>query len=97
MLRLNTAIPPAREPHRFGLLAGDRAGFPNGRRVTDDVVSIVLRAIAGVTVPLVDAEFEPDVAAATMDRGPGTRHSGTGRPAGFPYLGLPFDGVSTPA
>ena len=64
MLRLNTAIPPAKKPNKFGLLGEDLAGFPNGRRVADDVVSISLRAIAGVTVPLVDETFEPDAAAA---------------------------------
>jgi hypothetical protein len=42
------AIPPAGSPSVFGLLGGDLAGFPNGRRVFDDVVAIELRAIAGV-------------------------------------------------
>src|SRR5215470_7837247 len=54
MLRLNTAIPPSTNPSQLGVLGGDLAGFPNGRRVFDDVVTIELRAIAGVTVPLVD-------------------------------------------
>ena len=49
MLRLNTAIPPAARPHRLGVLGGDAAGFPNGRRVGDDVVDIALRAMAGAT------------------------------------------------
>jgi hypothetical protein len=49
MLRLNVAIPPAGSPSRLGLLAGDVAGFPNGRRVFDDVVDISLRAVAGGT------------------------------------------------
>ena len=47
MLRLNTGIPPASRPHRLGVLAGDVAGFPNGRRVGDDVVDIALQAMAG--------------------------------------------------
>src|SRR5882672_8788686 len=51
MLRLNMAIPPAAKPNRFGVLAGDVAGFPNGRRLADDVVDIELRVIAGVLVP----------------------------------------------
>ena len=46
MLRLNMAIPPATTsstlPSNMGLLGGDLAGFPNGRRVFDDVVTIVL-------------------------------------------------------
>jgi hypothetical protein len=49
MLRLNTAIPPAARPHRLGVLAGDLAGFPNGRRVGDDVVDVALQAMAGAT------------------------------------------------
>ncbi len=53
MLRLNTAIKPARKPNTLGVLGGDLAGFPNGRRVFDDVVTIELRAIAGLTYPLV--------------------------------------------
>jgi hypothetical protein len=54
MLRLNTAIAPAANPHRLGVLAGDLAGFPNGRRVGDDVVDIALQAMAGAT-PLTPA------------------------------------------
>ena len=50
MLRLNMSIPPAATPNRFGVLAGDLAGFPNGRRLTDDVVDIELRVVAGVLV-----------------------------------------------
>ena len=51
-LRLNVAIPPTTsKPSTFGLLGDDLAGFPNGRRVFDDVVSIELRAIAGATYP----------------------------------------------
>jgi hypothetical protein len=49
MLRLNTAIGPTAKTSRkrMGLLAGDAAGSPNGRRVTDDVVDITSRATAG--------------------------------------------------
>jgi hypothetical protein len=49
MLRLNTAIAatPKASRKRIGELAGDPAGYPNGRRVTDDVVDIALRAVAG--------------------------------------------------
>ncbi|MGH7731890.1 MAG: DUF4331 family protein [Candidatus Eiseniibacteriota bacterium] len=50
MLRLNMVIPPASEPKRLGVLAGDVAGFPNGRRLADDVVDIELRVVAGVLV-----------------------------------------------
>lgn len=46
MLRLNMGIAPATNPSRLGVLDGDLAGFPNGRRVWDDVVDIELRAVA---------------------------------------------------
>ena len=50
MLRLNTAVPPTRnQVSQFGVLGGDNAGYPNGRRVGDDVVDIALRALAGGT------------------------------------------------
>ena len=53
MLRLNTAIAPVAPGQagysRLGLLGGDVAGFPNGRRVTDDVVDIAVRALLGGT------------------------------------------------
>jgi len=59
MLRLNTAIPPvpAARQKNLGVLAGDLAGFPNGRRPGDDVVDIALRAVMGV---LLDASKAPD-------------------------------------
>src|SRR3954452_8736794 len=60
MLRLNVAVPPAADPSPFGLVAGDPAGYPNGRRVFDDVVTIELRAIAGLTIPLVDPSYHVD-------------------------------------
>ena len=50
MLRLNTGVPPTpmASRKRLGLLAGDAAGFPNGRRVSDDVTDIAARAVAGI-------------------------------------------------
>lgn len=50
LLRLNTGVPPTpmASRKRLGLLAGDAAGFPNGRRVSDDVTDISLRAVAGI-------------------------------------------------
>lgn len=49
MLRLNTATPPTAPgmQNDLGVLGGDLAGFPNGRRPYDDVVDIALRAAAG--------------------------------------------------
>jgi hypothetical protein len=52
LLRLNTGIPPTStaSQKRLGFLAGDKAGWPNGRRPVDDVLDIALRALAGILV-----------------------------------------------
>lgn len=82
MLRLNTSIPPSDTPLRLGVLAGDNAGFPNGRRLADDVVDIELQALegavrTGVLNPLLtDAVDQNDVGF--------RRH--------FPYVALPHSG-----
>ncbi|HEX8347862.1 MAG TPA: DUF4331 domain-containing protein, partial [Actinoplanes sp.] len=96
MLRLNTAIPPTKSPKKFGLLDGDLAGFPNGRRITDDVVSISLRAIAGATVPLVDEKFKPDAAATAVEQGLSIKDVSSKLLNRFPYLPLPLDGFNFP-
>jgi hypothetical protein len=90
MLRLNMAIPPASNPNNLGILGGDLAGFPNGRRVADDVVAIELRAVAGATYPLINPSFTPDAAASLID-------DGVNAPdvpflTAFPYLGTPHEG-----
>jgi hypothetical protein len=95
LLRLNMAIAPSSRPNALGLLGGDLAGFPNGRRVFDDTVAIEVRAVAGATIPLVDPSFTPDpaVLALTQGFGPGVdRYI-----SNFPYLGVPKDGYHTPA
>ena len=46
LLRLNTGIAPTKKPEALGVLAGDLQGFPNGRRLADDVTDIEIRAIA---------------------------------------------------
>ena len=52
LLRLNTGIPatPVGSQKRLGFIAGDVAGYPNGRRPIDDVFDISLRAIEGILV-----------------------------------------------
>ena len=92
MLRLNTAIAPTRKPSSLGVLGDDLAGYPNGRRVFDDVVTIELRALAGVTYPLVDKKYVPDKAASLVTDGL-TPASVSSRYLGaFPYLGVPYSG-----
>jgi hypothetical protein len=97
MLRLNTSIAPSSSPNILGVLNGDLAGFPNGRRVFDDVVSIELRALAGLTYPLVDSAYTPDGAAKALTDG--LTPSSLGMPFldSFPYLGTPFDGYDDPS
>jgi hypothetical protein len=95
-LRLNVAIPPTtHKPSIYGLLGGDAAGFPNGRRVFDDIVSIELRAVAGVTYALVDSTYKPDAAAGELTQGltpKSNRYLKT-----FPYLGSPLSGFDVPS
>ena len=87
MLRLNTAIPSSRNPHRLGVLAGDFAGFPNGRRVGDDVVDIALQAMAGAT-PLTPNFVRPP----NNRIGDGVERNDVEYMAEFPFLALPHAG-----
>ena len=98
MLRLNTSIAPtpAAKQSIFGLLGGDAGGFPNGRRVTDDVVAIELRAIAGVTYPLIDKTFKPDAAAGALTDGLTPASVSSPATGQFPYLGNPYSGYNVP-
>jgi len=95
MLRLNTATPavPAASQNRLGVIGGDVAGFPNGRRPGDDVVDVALRVVMGKLLtpaqapsgqlPFTDGAF---VDASFFD-------------SGFPYLKDPLAGApnDTPA
>jgi hypothetical protein len=49
-LKLNLGVPATDSPNRFGVIGGDNAGYPNGRRPEDDVVDIDLQVIAGILV-----------------------------------------------
>jgi len=112
MLRLNMAVPPTATPNLLGVLGGDLAGFPNGRRVFDDVATIEIRAFAGATYPLVVPSYVPDSAAslvsdfetnppfpppAQLGFGPGQVPGPNRYIPNFPYLGVPKDGFDTPS
>lgn len=87
MLRLNVAIPPSGTPSRMGLLGGDPAGFPNGRRPFDDVVDIALRAMAGGT------PFTPAFNKAPNNIvGDGVSQNEVPFLTTFPYLATPYQG-----
>ena len=81
-LRINLAVPvtPPAKANRMGVLGGDNAGFPNGRRLADDVVDIEEQAVAGFLmgkkVPLGDGVNANDV--------PNLDH--------FPYVAPPHQG-----
>jgi hypothetical protein len=100
MLRLNMGIAPTSSDgtqtgtSNLGLLGNDLAGFPNGRRLTDDVVTIELKAVAGATIPLVDATYTPDAAVALVSQG--VTASPRAYQANFPYLADPHGGFSNP-
>jgi hypothetical protein len=90
MLRLNVAIAPSASPSLLGLLGGDVAGFPNGRRVFDDVVDISLRAVAGGT------PFTPATNVSPNNTiGDGVANNDVPFLTRFPYLGTPQSGNST--
>jgi Domain of unknown function (DUF4331) len=98
LLRLNTSIPPTTtNPNPLGVIGGDLAGFPNGRRVFDDVVTVELRAIAGATLPLVDPSFTPDAAVGAITDGLTDTSPGGPYLTNFPYLGVPYDGYDHPS
>jgi hypothetical protein len=95
MLRLNVAVPPASSPNVLGIIGGDLAGFPNGRRVTDDVTNVELKAIAGATLPLVNKGFVPDAAVAAVEQG--ITPLPTRTKATFPYVATPHGGFEFPS
>ena len=85
-LRLNMAIPPSANPSRLGILGGDNAGFPNGRRPLDDVVDIELRAVAGAT-PFQPAQFND----AAHQLGDAVNANDVPFLNQFPFLNAPHD------
>ncbi|MEV6958086.1 DUF4331 domain-containing protein [Streptomyces sp. NPDC051207] len=81
MLRLNMSVPPAAKPNRLGVLGNDLAGFPNGRRLNDDVVDIELQALEGAAQT---GKIVPALAAGDAVDTPYRQPSDT-----FPYVALP--------
>jgi hypothetical protein len=98
-LRLNTAVAPTpfASASRLGYLGGDPAGFPNGRRMCDDVVDIELRAVAGVIVGLLPASAggDPKYAQAPNSQlGDGVDFPQRGCRYFFPYMWSPTSGFA---
>jgi Domain of unknown function (DUF4331) len=97
-LRLNIAIAPTAgvcAGNRMGVMAGDLAGFPNGRRLEDDVTDIAIRAVAGGYGPVLGAapfnlpNFSPNNAL-----GDGVDKDDVACLASFPYAGTPHAGYN---
>ncbi len=88
MLRLNTSIAtvPRGSQQTLGVLAGDTAGFPNGRRPGDDVVDISLRAAMGVLLPVSQAP------SGQLPYTDGTPIADTDFGSTFPYVNPPLPG-----
>jgi len=82
-LKINLGVAPNPTPSRFGVLAGDNQGFPNGRRLTDDVVDISLRVVGGFLkgnkLPLGDGVDQNDQSFRTS----------------FPYVAAPKSGFDS--
>jgi hypothetical protein len=81
-LKVNLGVPATPTPNRFGVLAGDTGGFPNGRRLSDDVVDIELRVIAG-------ALLKPEQGGKQIPLGDGVDANDKAFRGAFPYVALP--------
>ncbi|WP_413756489.1 DUF4331 domain-containing protein [Streptomyces sp. MMBL 11-3] len=84
MLRLNTSIKPSAEEKRLGVLDGDNAGFPNGRRLGDDVLDIALQVVEG------------ELVGSKNDLGDAVDKNDQKFGAAFPYVALPTSGSRGP-
>ena len=80
-------VKPTAKPNPLGVLAGDNAGFPNGRRLADDVTDIELRAVAGGTPFTPDFNVSPN-----NDLGDGVNHNDKPFLTVFPYAATPWQG-----
>lgn len=80
-LRLNMSIPSTASPNRLGVLAADLQGFPNGRRLTDDVIDISLQALMGAA--------QSGTLVQALAGGDAVNANNTAFSATFPYVALP--------
>ncbi len=89
LLRLNLDTPVSADPKPFGEIQGDPQGFPNGRRLADDVVDIELRVIGGNLFNLVGGT------ANSLPLGDGVNRNDVAFESSFPYVAPASDGFST--
>ncbi len=82
-LKINLGTAPTATPNRFGVIGGDTGGFPNGRRLADDVTDVSLRVVGGFLkgnkLPLGDGVDVNDVPFR----------------AAFPYVAAPHSGFDS--
>ena len=102
LMRLNVAV-PATAPgsvNRLGVIAGDLAGYPNGRRVGDDVVDITLRVAAGVLLSgnsCFNGSSNVSCNQAPNNQlGDGVTQNDRPFRTSFPYLATPWSGYEVP-
>jgi hypothetical protein len=86
-LKLNLGVAPSATENRFGVLANDLAGFPNGRRLADDVTDIELRVIGGALLPA-------DQGGKQLPLGDGVDRNDKPFRSAFPYVATPTDGFT---
>jgi hypothetical protein len=84
-LKVNLGVPATANANRFGALAGDTGGFPNGRRLADDVTDIELRVIGG-------ALLKPEDGGKQLPLGDGVDVNDKPFRSTFPYVALPDSG-----
>ncbi|WP_229205768.1 DUF4331 domain-containing protein [Duganella sp. Leaf126] len=94
MLRLNTSTPVTAmgSQSRLGVIGGDNAGFPNGRRPGDDVVDIALRVVMGKLCTISLGCAPSDAPAGALQFTDGAYIDDSFFNAGFPYLKTPIAG-----
>jgi hypothetical protein len=96
MQRLNTSIPavPAAQQNNLGVLGGDNAGFPNGRRPGDDVTDIELRVAMGVLCHAFPGVFcnPADAPSGTLPYTDQVLQDASQFDSTFPYLKAPLPG-----
>ena len=95
LLRLNVAVPPRRagDPgfNRLGLFRGDLAGYPNGRRLEDDVMDISMQIYAGATPFSSSLNIFPN-----NSLGDGVDANDVPFLSSFPFVGMPHPGFQSP-
>lgn len=101
VLRLNTSIAPkpAAQQDRLGVLGGDNAGWPNGRRPGDDVIDITMRVLEGALChrPAFNLCAPGDAPVGNLPLTDQSLVQATDFDAAFPYLLTPLPGNTNPS